>query len=65
MAKARRHLTTALFRQRSVDLGYGGRVGLHSLPEAEGFYQRQKMLEHGPDPEKDDLVYFEYNAISA
>ena len=51
-------------RQRSVDLGYDGRVGLHSLPGAEGFYHRQQMPEHGLDPEKDDLVYFEYNAIS-
>lgn len=52
-------------RQRSVDLGYGGRVGLHSLPEAEQFYQRQQMPDYGPDPEKENLVYFEYSAISS
>ena len=50
-------------RQRSVDLGYEGRVGLHSLPDAESFYRKRGMTEHGPDPEKEDLVYFEYNAI--
>jgi hypothetical protein len=50
-------------RQRSIDLGYGGRVGLHSLPNAEGFYHRQGMPDYGPDEEKDGLVYFEYGAI--
>lgn len=51
-------------RQRSIDLGYNGRVGLHSLQNSENFYRRQGMPEHGPDSEKDELVYFEYNAIS-
>ena len=51
-------------RQRSVELNYGGRVGLHSLPGAEGFYRQQQMVELGPDPEKENLVYFEYSAIS-
>ncbi len=50
-------------RQRSVNLGYGGRVGLHSLPDAEGFYRRQGMSDYGPDDEKDGLIYFEYSAI--
>jgi hypothetical protein len=52
-------------RQRSVELGYGGRVGLHSLPNAEGFYHRQQMPDYGPDPEKDGLLYFEYGAIQS
>ncbi|MEO1095992.1 MAG: hypothetical protein AAFX01_13945 [Cyanobacteria bacterium J06638_28] len=47
-------------RERSLALGYEGRVGLHSLPEAEGFYRHFQMPDHGPDPEKEDLVYFEY-----
>jgi hypothetical protein len=50
-------------RQRSVELGYGGRVALHSLPTAEGFYHVQGMPDYGPDPEKDGLVYFEYSAF--
>ena len=50
-------------RQRSMELGYSGRVGLHSLPGAEGFYRRLRMTDHGPDAEKEGLVYFEYNAL--
>ena len=50
-------------RQRSVALGYGGRVGLHSLPEAEGFYQKMMMPDYGADPDKDGLVYFEYGLL--
>ena len=57
----RRLLTFA--RLRSVDLGYGGRVGLHSLPNVEGFYERLKMTDYGPDLEKDGLIYFEYGVI--
>ena len=52
-----------LARQRSVELGYGGRVGLHSLPRTEAFYHRNNMADYGPDPDKDGLVYFEYAAI--
>ena len=51
-------------RQRSVELGYGGRVGLHSIPEAEAFYHRQGMPDYGADPDKDGLVYFEYGNVS-
>ena len=50
-------------RQRSLELGYSGRVALHSLPSAEGFYRGQGMPDYGPDPEKDGLVYFEYSAF--
>lgn len=50
-------------RQRSVSLGYGGRVGLHALPEAEGFYRRLQVPEYDADPEKEGLVYFEYGTI--
>ena len=53
----------AFARLRSVELGYGGRVGLHSVPNAEGFYQRLNMPDYGPDPEKDGLLYFEYGVI--
>jgi len=52
-----------LARQRSVELGYGGRVGLHSLPRTEAFYHLKNMADYGPDPDKDGLVYFEYPAL--
>ncbi|KYC37251.1 hypothetical protein WA1_47400 [Scytonema hofmannii PCC 7110] len=47
-------------RLRSVQLGYSGRVGLHSLPGAENFYDKQNMFNLGKDEEYEDLVYFEY-----
>ena len=50
-------------RERSQELGYQGRVGLHALPEAEGFYRRIGMPDYGSDPEKEGLVYFEYGAV--
>ncbi len=55
-------------RQRSLELGYQGRVGLKALPGAIGFYERIGMscLELEPeeivDPE-DALPYFEYRAL--
>lgn len=48
-------------RQRSEQLGYQGRVGLHALPGSEGFYRRINMLDYGPDPDKEGLIYFEYS----
>jgi hypothetical protein len=45
----------------SDELGYGGRVGLHALPQAVTFYQHNcAMTRVGPDPEYYDLIYFEY-----
>lgn len=47
---------------RSHELDYKGRVGLHSLEEALGFYRRLRVgfLECGLDPEEPDkLIYFE------
>ncbi|MGI8936255.1 MAG: hypothetical protein ACR2FS_19515 [Phormidesmis sp.] len=56
--------TLLLFaRQRSVELGYSGRVGLHSISDSEAFYQRQGMPDYGADPDKDGLVYFEYGIV--
>ena len=43
----------------------GGRVGLHSLPQAEDFYESRKMNRLGPDPSYYDLVYFEYDEAIA
>ncbi|WP_242065441.1 GNAT family N-acetyltransferase [Trichocoleus sp. FACHB-262] len=50
-------------RQRSLELGYDGRVGLHALPGSEGFYRRNQMAEYGPDSDKEGLIYFEYSLI--
>jgi hypothetical protein len=47
-------------RTRSLELGFEGRVGLHSLPGAERFYDHQGMIDLGEDEDYDDLVYFEY-----
>lgn len=53
-------------RARSLQLGYAGCVGLHSLPDAEGFYEHLNMMRLDPDLDDvidtDDelLTYFEY-----
>jgi len=47
---------------RSQEMGYQGRIGLHALPGALGFYRRLRigLLNCGPDTEEpDNLVYFE------
>jgi hypothetical protein len=47
---------------RSHELGYQGRIGLHALTGALGFYRKLRigLLNCGPDPEEpDNLVYFE------
>lgn len=46
----------------SVERQWGGRVALHSLPQAERFYERNcRMRRVGPDvPPYPDLTYFEY-----
>ncbi|MEA5467244.1 hypothetical protein [Spirulina sp. 06S082] len=50
-------------RQRSTALGYSGRVGLHSLPNAIEFYRKARMLELGSDPDFDNLIYFEFGRL--
>lgn len=58
--------TLLLFaRQRSQQLGYQGRVSLHALPDAVGFYECLGMPDYGPAPDKDGLIYFEYDAIQS
>ncbi|MEM9922407.1 MAG: hypothetical protein AAF915_01400 [Cyanobacteria bacterium P01_D01_bin.50] len=47
---------------RSHELGYKGRIGLHSLPDAVPFYRKIKigLIDCGVDPDyPDELVYFE------
>jgi hypothetical protein len=53
-----------LARQRSLDLGYGGRVGLHSLPSAENFYSSHGMADFGCDSDKEKLTYFEWGRLN-
>ena len=46
--------------QLSVDQGFKGRLGLHALPQAEGFYREAcGMLDLGPDPAYGGLKWFE------
>lgn len=44
---------------RSLDEGFEGRIGLHSLPGAEALYRKLKMECLGPDSAYDGLLYFE------
>jgi hypothetical protein len=57
-----------LARIRSVELGYGGRIGLHSLPNSFRFYERINMINCGKDTDdgdndNDELTYFEYGSL--
>lgn len=49
----------------SFDLDFKGRVGLHSLPGAEGFYQSIGMECLGPDPAQQGLPYYEMSSDNA
>lgn len=47
----------------SIDLGFGGRVGLHSLEQSESFYISQfGMQDLGSDPTYENLHYLELTA---
>lgn len=50
-------------RLRSLELGYKGRVGLHSYPETVEFYEKQGMYNLGEDEDYDDLVYLEHRVL--
>jgi GNAT superfamily N-acetyltransferase len=57
-----RGVGTVLMRaavEMSVDLGFKGRIGLHSLPQAEPFYENLGMTAGGCDPDKENLNYCE------
>ncbi len=60
---------SVLFRQavrQSIVEGFKGRVGLHSLPQSEGYYEKVcGMTALGPDPNKQNLLYFEFTAENA
>ena len=49
----------------SVEMGLAGAIGLHSLPQAEAFYERIGMKRLGSDPDYHDLAYFEYDGQEA
>ena len=50
----------------SIDTGFEGRIGLHSLPQAEVFYRsRCQMTELGQDVQHFDLTYFEFTSQQA
>jgi len=49
----------------SREMGLGGRVGLHSLPQAEGFYADCMMQDFGLDRTYLRLHYFEYTEEAA
>ncbi len=51
--------------QQSLAEGFQGRVGLHSLPQAESFYEKCGMTALGRDAEKQNLLYFELSRESA
>jgi hypothetical protein len=46
--------------QLSIDEGFHGRVGLHSLPQSEPFYRDKCLMQFcGHDPHYQDLSYYE------
>jgi hypothetical protein len=51
--------------QISLDAEFKGRIGLHSLPQSEGFYERHGFQCLGVDPSKEDLKYYELSPQAA
>jgi hypothetical protein len=52
--------------QLSIEEEFSGRVGLHSLPQADGWYAKCGMTDLGPDDtEKQHLRYFEMTSEQA
>lgn len=50
----------------SIEEGFKGRMGLHSLPQSEGFYRNAcGMTDLGPDAECQGLKYFEMTEAQA
>lgn len=45
--------------ESSREIGYKGRIGLHSLPKSESFYECAGMTKLGPDSSHQNLIYFE------
>jgi hypothetical protein len=49
----------------SLDAEFKGRIGLHSLPQAEGFYECHGFHCLGVDPDKENLKYYELSPAKA
>lgn len=49
----------------SIDDEWDGRIGLHSLPQAEGFYNVCGMIDLGADRDYEHLHYFEFTGAQA
>lgn len=49
----------------SYDEDFKGRLGLHSLPQADAFYRKIGMTDLGPDPAYQNLRYFEMTVEQA
>ena len=50
----------------SMDEGFGGRIGLHALPQAEYFYEKIcKMTRVEIDQQYENLCWFELTATNA
>lgn len=63
-----RGVGTVLLRaavETSIDLGFKGRLGLHSLPQSETWYDRLGMICLGTDSSKQNLKYYEMTATQA
>lgn len=59
-----RQLVAAMSRLSEL-MQLGGRLALHSLPQADGFYRRCHMTDLGPDARKEGLRYFELDEKGA
>ncbi len=52
--------------ETSIDAGFKGRLGLHSLPQAEEFYETKcGMTRLGADSSHQDLIYYEMTETQA
>jgi hypothetical protein len=49
----------------SEEEGFKGRIGLHSLPQADEFYRLRGMTDLGTDQTNQNLRYFEMTAEQA
>ena len=49
----------------SIETGFKGRLGLHSLPQADSYYRKIGMTDLGRDPIYQNLRYFEMTSEQA